>query len=217
MDTPIVIYGILIKRDVDFGHLLTSITLLAGFMWWLYTTIRRWRTSAREEADSGALRLLLWLLRERQGSPVDLAELKGAFNAPELRSKRIAYCKKNISFRSDDLFERAIYQLDWEGKIDFVGTQAVAFRVDKKPVSTLQEALRPQFVPTREDAESALRVLNEAILEAEAESWKLRATAQAAFALAPEETAAVLRAQLKNGDQRSQRVALELIGALPPL
>jgi len=210
------IFGMPVKREIDIGHLLTFVTLLAGFLWWLYTSIREWRRAARKEAESGALRLLLWLLRERQGAPLTLTELRTVFNAPELRSKRLAYCKTNFLFKADDEFERAIYQLDWEGKVDFVGAQAIAFRVDRQPDDHAATSGQRRFAPTRNDVDEALRILHEALRNPEADAWKLRDIARTAYALAPDETAASLRTQMKTGDQKAQRVALELIGELLP-
>ena len=215
MDTRYV-FGLPIKPDIDIGHLLTTATLLAGFLWWLFTTVREWRRAARKEAESGSLRLLLWLLRERQGAPIPLLELRAAFNAPGLRSKRKAYCKKDFLFKTDDLFERAIYQLDWEGKIDFHGAQSIAFRVDKTPSDEARVVVQPRFTATPEDAVAALRVLTEALRDPDADSWKLRGTARTAFALAPDETAAILRTAMTADNRRSQLVAVDLIGELLP-
>jgi hypothetical protein len=56
------LFGLTLKPEIDVGHLLTFITLAAGFVWWLITTMRTWRRTARQDAESGALRLLLYLL-----------------------------------------------------------------------------------------------------------------------------------------------------------
>ena len=210
------IFGMPVKPEIDIGHLLTFVTLLAGFLWWLYTSIREWRRAARKDAESGALRLLLWLLRERQGAPLTLAELRTTFNADDLRTKRVAYCKRNFLFKADDEFERAIYQLDWEGKVDFVGAQAIAFRVDKQPDDHPPMSGRRRFSPTPEDVADALRILRQALRDPEAVAWKLRDTARTAYTLAPDETVAGLRIQMKTGDQKAQRVALDLMGELLP-
>jgi len=212
----ILVLGLPIKREIDAGHLLTSLTLFAGFLWWLYTTVRAWRTSARKDAESGCLRLLLWLLRERQGTPVSLAELRAQFSSAELRSKRLAYCKKDFRFKSDDAFETAIYQLDWEGKIDFVGTQSIAFRVDRRPEDVACEPTRPRFIPTPEDAAAAYRVFVEVFNDPSSDTWKLRDTVRTAFNLLPEETTLFLRTQAATGELKLEQKAIDLLGDLLP-
>ena len=53
-----------LKKEIDIGTFLTFITLVAGFVLWLYSTLKSWHDKGQEEARSGALRLLLKLLRE---------------------------------------------------------------------------------------------------------------------------------------------------------
>lgn len=205
------VFGLPIKSDIDVGHLLTFLTLTAGFVWWLITTIRAWRRTAREDAESGALRLLLYLLREKQGEPIALSDLQGYFNSPGMKERRKAYCKRNYLLKPDHLFERAIYQLDWEGKIDFVGAHAVAFRVDRQPN---EQAPRASLLPTAEDRAEVLRILQHGLDDLKGEAWTLRGTVLAAYAVAPQETASEVRRQLKHPDPAVQRRATELMGEM---
>ncbi|MDF0665779.1 MAG: hypothetical protein P0119_06850 [Nitrospira sp.] len=116
---PLSILGIPLKAEVDIGHLLTGLTLVAGFAWWVYTTLRATRRTRLREAEDGALRLLRLLLRERRGEPISLEELQKEYNLPEQRDRRRAYCKRDYRFKTSEKFEAAIYALDWEGKVDF--------------------------------------------------------------------------------------------------
>lgn len=201
------LFGLPIKPDIDVGHLLTFVTLMAGFIWWLITTIRAWRRTSRQDAESGALRLLLYLLREKQGEPILLSDLQASFNSPDLKTRRKVYCKKNYLLRPEHRFERAIYQLDWEGKIDFVGTQAVAFRVDRQPSEPVRRALSP----TEQDRTEILRILRHGLEDAKGEAYTLRGTVLAAFSVAPQETADEVRKQLIHADPTVQRRAAELM------
>ena len=201
------LFGLPIRPDIDIGHLLTFVTLTAGFIWWLITTIRGWRRTSRQDAESGALRLLLYLLREKQGEPMLLSDLQASFNSPDLKERRKVYCKRNYLLTPEHRFERAIYQLDWEGKIDFVGTQAVAFHVDRQ----FSEPVRRTLVPTEQDRAEILRILRQGLEDAKGEAWTLRGTVSAAFSVAPQETADEVRKQLTHVDPTVQRRAAELM------
>lgn len=212
MDTTYIL-GLPIKREIDVGHFLTFLTLLAGFAWWLFTTFREWRRTSRKEAESGSLRLLLWLLREREGDPISLKDLKDAFNAPTLRRHRLSYCKRNYLFKTDEMFERAIYQLDWEGKVDFVGAQSIAFRIDRRPEEAALPP-KPLFVPTPQDRTRAFEVFQAAFQDVQSDTWKLRDTTRTSFALSPDQTAAFLRAQMASPDPKVARLAVDVLGEL---
>src|SRR5262245_51814011 len=118
----ITIFGLRFEDKVDVGLFLTFVTLIAGFLWWLYTTIRAWRKTGTDEARSGALRLLLRMLRERQGSPASIKSLFEEFHSPNLKALRKAYCRRDFKFKNESTFEAAIYRLDWESKIDFISS-----------------------------------------------------------------------------------------------
>jgi hypothetical protein len=112
---------------VDVGAFLTFLTLVTGIVAWWFKTLKEWRRDALRQAENGALRLLLKILRERyqadQG-PVSLRELQAEFSEPD----RKAYCERDFKFKDDQHFERAIYQLQWEFKIDFAAGDRVLFR-----------------------------------------------------------------------------------------
>jgi hypothetical protein len=131
---PMIVTGLWnLKFDstVDAGAFLTFLTLVAGFLAWSFKTIKEWRRDALREANNGALRLLLKILRERyqadQG-PVSLRELQTEFSKPDRKTDRKAYCERDFKFKDDPHFERAIYQLHWESKIDFAAGDRVLFR-----------------------------------------------------------------------------------------
>src|SRR5690349_16760873 len=104
--------------EIDISALLTLITLVGGFIWWAYTTQREWRRKTFDDARSGALRLLLRILREREETHVSLIELHNLFRSPQMKTLRKAYCKRDFRFKNESEFEAAVYRLDWEGKID---------------------------------------------------------------------------------------------------
>ncbi len=211
MDT-LQLFGIPLKREVDIGHLLTFLTLTAGFIWWLYTNARQWRRNTLADAEEGALRLLLALLRQREGAPVELRELMKEFNSPELFSKRKAYCKRNFCFKTEDRFEAAVYALDWEGKVDFVGTHSVAFHVDKEMRQAVATAAF--LVAADNDQVQVLRILSEGLEDINLNAWDLRGTVRTALTLAPEVTAQTLRAALSHQNPVVQRRAAELMSEL---
>src|SRR4051812_10820151 len=97
------------KPQIDIGHFLTFVTLVAGFAWWLYTSIAARRKTAEDEARSGALRLLLRMLRERRGVPATFEALLERFSSPELLQLRRAYCRRDFKFKDGAKFEAVIY------------------------------------------------------------------------------------------------------------
>jgi hypothetical protein len=68
-------FGLRFQPTVDVGQFLTFLTLVGGFLWWLYTSIRGWRQKAAEDARSGALRLILKILRNDAKGPMALKAL----------------------------------------------------------------------------------------------------------------------------------------------
>jgi hypothetical protein len=49
---------------VDVGAFLTFLTLVTGIVAWWFKTLKEWRRDALRQAENGALRLLLKILRE---------------------------------------------------------------------------------------------------------------------------------------------------------
>src|SRR5947209_8663595 len=111
---------LIFKNDIDVGHILTLLALTAGFIWWVYTTQREWRKINRDDARSGALRLLLRRLREEPGDSITLTALREKFSLPAMKALRVEYCGRDFQFKNETQFEAAIYRLDEEGKIDFI-------------------------------------------------------------------------------------------------
>jgi hypothetical protein len=104
------LFGLTFDHEVDVGMFLTFVTLVFGFLGWGYKTTKEWRRDARREAESGALRLLLKILRERyaaDGGPISLAELRAQFERPDRKGERQAYCDRDFHFDDDDHFERS--------------------------------------------------------------------------------------------------------------
>lgn len=136
-------------ETIDAGAFLTFLTIVTGFLAWSYKTVKEWRRDARREAESGALRLLLKILRERyeedQG-PIALSDLHAEFERPERMSERKAYCGREFRFKDDPDFEQAIYQLQWESKIDFAAGHRILFRT-ARPGDPPRPRLHMQFEP----------------------------------------------------------------------
>jgi hypothetical protein len=118
------------KPEIDLGNVLTVITLAGALVGWLWLSSKEWRAKNEDKIKSGALRLLLYILRADAGAkPISLADLKARFNSPELKERRKAYCGRDWTFKTDPEFEAAIYRLDWEMKIEWVAADQIKFRV----------------------------------------------------------------------------------------
>jgi hypothetical protein len=115
---------------IDLGHLLTIVALVGALTGWLWIAIKDRRARRDDRIKSGALRLLLRILRQDlDGSPIALLDLKARFNAPEMKTYRVAYCGCDWTFKSDPDFEASVYRLDYEMKIEWVTSDSVKFRV----------------------------------------------------------------------------------------
>lgn len=194
---------------LDVGHFLTSLTLMAGFAWWLYTTTKSWRDRSRDDARSGALRLILRILRDH-GEPIAIDQLREKFHAPELRELRRAYCGRDYCFEDAPSFEAAVYRLDWEGKIDFPSSHEVVFRVDT------HSQRPPTFSPTQMDAKHMLSVLQDAINDQHTSAYEVERIAEACMLTAPGETRQLLREHLQSPDPRiARKIAAALVRLLP--
>lgn len=158
--------GLTFDGTIDAGALLTSLTLLAGFAVWSYKANKDWREKRQALAESGALRLLLKILRERyerHAGPLSLAELQTEFEHPKRKPEREAYCHRNFRFRDAPHFETAIYQLQWEFKIDFAAADKVIFRSTRTDVS-LEVPVDRHFV---------LSTFEESLEDSEISIWDL--------------------------------------------
>jgi hypothetical protein len=87
-------FGWTFDQTIDAAALVTFITLTAGFLAWTAKTFQELRRDSMREADDGALRLLLKILRERyvdNQTPIELSELRTEFEKPERKAERKAY------------------------------------------------------------------------------------------------------------------------------
>ncbi len=196
-----------LSRSVDVGHLLTALTLFAGFVWWLVKTIREWRRASEEDARSGALRLLLKILRDAD-KPMELAALKETFNADELAQQRRAYCKKRFRFKTDQEFEAAIYRLDWESKIDFVGPHAIRFRVDEREEKGTRVSLGAS------EQSRILQLVSDAFNDPEFSEWSLVSLARQTYRVTPADLESFLKSNLYNPEPRLARRAAAVLAEL---
>jgi hypothetical protein len=202
-----------IKKELDVGHLLTLMTVAAGFVLWVWTTIKTRKDKANEDARGGALRLLLYLLRER-GGIIDLQELRERYNDPNLKRMRLAYSHKDYLFTDNTKFEAAIYRLDYESKIEFVSPQQIRFRVHT-PYQPYQGDRLPSSAEKTYVLEILLKELSTG-LENKSPIYDLEAFVQAALRLSGQETYEVLQAALHEPDPEIQKLAAILIGRYSP-
>jgi hypothetical protein len=202
------IFGLNFDDKIDIGHFLTFVTLVAGFVWWLYTTIRAWRKTSNDEARSGALRLLIRMLRERKGSPASFKSLFEEFHSPTRKAQREAYCRRDFKFKSEDTFEAAIYRLDWEGKIDFVSSDEIVFRVDR------YRSQGSYLTPTGSDRSKVVDILKSGFTDTNFNVWDLEKIAQTAMRIAPEQASTAIHEMLENPDVAVQRRAAAILGGV---
>jgi hypothetical protein len=202
-------FGFALKHDVDLGQLLTFVTLVAGFFWWIYTTIRSWRQKSYEEARSGVLRLILKILRDH-GAPMSLNALWNEFGAPENKKLRKTYCRRNWKFKNLTQLEAAVYRLDFEGKTAFVSGNDVVFRLDRYASGDRN------FIPADSDATHLLNILREAGADPKVNLWDFEKLAQSCCRVASKEGAALLREMLQSGDSTTRRHAAAVLGSLVP-
>jgi hypothetical protein len=136
-------FGWTFDQTIDAAALLTFITLAGGLLAWIFRTGQELRRDRQREAEAGALRLLLKILRERyvsdEPSPIGLKELRTDFEMPKRKAERKAYGRgREFKFKDDSHFEQAIYQLQWESKIDFDDGDRIVFRTAFEPYRRTQ-------------------------------------------------------------------------------
>jgi hypothetical protein len=199
-----------LKREIQIGDAFTSVTIFAGFVGFLVATIKDRRKKARDESQSGALRLLLKLLRESRG-PMTLAQLKSLFDAPETKELRKAYCAKDFKFKNPTMFEAAVYRLHWEGKIDFVSSDEIAFRVHERFDSNPSPA-----IATAPPLLVMFTIFRNAFLDQKMDQWGLEPLARSALTYDRQATSEFLAENAKSPDAQVQRRAAVLLGQFPP-
>lgn len=205
-----VLQDLVFEKKVDVGHILTLLTLALGFLGWLLATRKQRSAAANEEAKSGALRLLLRLLRARNGVPIRLDELRDAYNSAGLKDDRVAYCGRNFLFNTKAQFEGAVYRLDWEGKIRFVGPEEIAFRIDAASNP------RIQFLPDETDKLRMLAILKRDLANTSVNIWEVERMAESCMRVAPAVTTDLLRETLRSEDEALQRRAVQVLRELVP-
>ena len=198
------------KHEIDIGNFLTFVTLVAGFIWWLYSTMRNWRDRSRDEARSGALRLLLKLLMDAPHQRLGLEALFKTFQSPENAPQRYTYCRRRWKFDNYQRFEAAIYRLHQEGKIDFASEKQVALRTER-----VWDRWK-MFVPDNDDGKAVVEIFRKALDEPGEHVVGLMDVAEAAMRIAPADSARLLRQALKTGDDRTKHRAVMVIGRFVP-
>jgi hypothetical protein len=199
-----------LKREIQIGDAFTSVTLLAGFTGFLIATIKDRRKKARDDSQSGALRLLLKILRENRG-PMKLADLKNVFDSAEARQAREAYCGKDFKFKNFNTFEAAVYRLHWEAKIDFVSSDEAAFRVHERFDSNPSLAIA--IVPP---SLAMFTISKNAFVDRKIDQWGLEPLARSALTYDRQATSEFLAEAAKSTDAEAQRRAAVLLGKFPP-
>jgi hypothetical protein len=198
------------KREIQIGDAFTSATLLAGFLGFLIATIKDRRKKAKDESESGALRLILKLLRDNPGS-MKLDKLKGLFDTPETKELRKAYCARDFKFKNSTTFEAAVYRLHYEGKIDFVSSDEIAFRVherfDNNPSPSMDIA--PPSL-------TMFTIFKDVFLDQRTNAWELEPLARSALVYDREVTSQFLAESAKNPDIGVQRRLAVVLAKFPP-
>jgi hypothetical protein len=197
------------KEEVDIGHFLTFITLVAGFIWWLYSASKTWREKSLDEARSGALRLLLKIIREAPNQRIELQPLYDEFQSDANAKLRRLYCRRRWKYKSFQHFEPAIYRLHYESKINFLSPTLIVFRTERRSYDSWK-----RFVPTDNDTTAIVAILISLMDDPSPYPSGLPEVAEAAMRLAPNECSKILHDHLAHGDEQVKRRAAMLIGRL---
>lgn len=201
-------YGLVFEKKVSIGNLLTIGTVLVGIASWLIAKYRESRAEKFRTAQNGALRLLLRYLRRLETESIKDEELRKLFNSEdkEALNLRETYCKYNFILEPGE-FEKALYQLDWEGKIDFPERDRVAFRLDRRLSSTRR------FKATDADAEVIFNTLED-LIDENAEEWVISRVASGAMRIDPERAAKIIRQALHSSTQEKRRKISQIMDSL---
>jgi hypothetical protein len=205
---PPSIFGIPVKQEIGIESLLTSVTLVAGFFWWIVTTTQARRRRAMEETKSGALRLLLYLLR-KEGLPMTFHELFEQFEAVD-KQLRKTYCGRNYHFKNHTTFEAAVYRLDEESKIRFLSPDRLMFRRDYQPAD------ETKYIPIAADVDALVSLLAATLADTSSSGWDVTRVAKPAMKLASSKSTQMLRAALQSSDIKTRRNIAEAINELLP-
>jgi hypothetical protein len=198
-----------LKREIDLGNFLTVLTLAGGIATWFFTTLRDRHKKRREDARSGALRLLLKILREN-AKPLGLPTLKKTFESPEYKNFREGYCGEDFQFENESEFESAVYRLDWEGKVDFLSPNEIAFRMRERFAPSLKPTIT--IVP---DKSQILAVFKRALDDDKTQLWDLEPLAEAALRWDPDVTSKLLKDAMAGENIFAQRKAAGLLAKFP--
>lgn len=203
------LWGWTFKREIDLGNFLTVLTLAGGIATWFFATLKDRHKKRREDARSGALRLLLKILREN-ATPIQLPTLRRTFESPEYKKFREGYCGEDFQFKDESEFESAVYRLEWEGKVDFLSPNEIAFR--------LREKFAPSVKPTitvAPDKSQIIAIFRRALDDDKTQLWDLEPLAEAALRWDPDVTSKLLKDALAEENIFTQRKAAGLLSKFP--
>lgn len=203
-----------INTEIDLGHLLTIVTVLGAILAWF---LSRWRERIREKNDyarSGALRLILRLLRDKNENIVSAQQLFERFYSDDSKRLRKEYCHKNFLFKDRRQFDGALYRLEDEGKVRFDGDDTVVYRYQEKMSDTLDRANRMQLL--NEDLERIYRTFIEGFDNYEIRIWDLKDLARVVNRIRPKELHEFLREKLSSESWKVRARATEIIEIVLP-
>lgn len=198
-----------IDRTINFGQLLTVLTLVVGFCGAGINTYVEHNRTVQEDSWDGSLRLILHILRDNDG-PMSVDQLLGAFKSEEMKQQRVDYCGYDYHFGSKSSFECAVYQIENGGDLKFISPHVVAVCYDCNPEPS------GGFHPTSTDAQQLLSVLDYGVKNGQLDVFDFQGVANACIQLAPDATQSLLRKSLASSDVQQRSRAAQFISMLLP-
>ena len=198
-----------INTEIDLGHFLTFLTILGGVIAWLVSNRKQRSREKDDYARSGALRLLLRLMRDDRNPVASANDLFARFQSPDNKAIRVEYCRKNFLFIDRRQFDGALYRLEDEGKIRFDGADTVLYRQQERITDALDDIQKMQL--TQEDHDKILQTLSDGFADPEIRDWDLRDIVRVANRVSPEQVQAFLRQRLDSHEWSDRVKATRLI------
>lgn len=199
---------------IDLGHFLTFLTILGGLIAWFIAQLRSRARGREDYARSGALRLILRLLRDQSETVVSASALYERYQSPSTLTMRKEYCRYDFRFKDRPQFDGALYRLEDEGKVRFDGLDMVVYRHQERMLDAMNPA--NPMVLADEDVARIMTTFTDGFRNLEVSAWDIKDLARVANRLRPAEVQEFLRKALVSSNWVERARATAIIEIMLP-
>jgi hypothetical protein len=202
---------ITINTEITLDHILTLLTIIGGLFAWFFHEYRKHSFTRYQQAQEGAIRLLLRLLKERNQKIVPTSELFDLYQSPRLKRMRKDYCGYDFRFRDFSHFESILYALDAEKKVRYSGGEKLLFRRYEKIDNELLDPDKEVIVLQEDDKKRVYEMFVSSFNDHDISANDLKKIARMAYRVYPRKVHEFLRSEFNSENPTTRMRSLEIM------